>query len=520
MPERPTNTTSHTGQSGPSHDPVSPLALVEQMGTIIRAHKWLALLLLLGVVATGMALTIQTAPMYESAIKVLVSRERVDPRISAGSVSGDLPRAEIAEEEFNSELEIIRSREVIEAVVKELGLDKDAAPATGPLTPARKFYRHLFRLPEMPPLERAVREVGEGLEAVSVRKSRIIVVTYGDHDPERAAQVLNTLYQKYAEHHLTLHGTTEAAGVFEHEAASFQQKLSAASEALKQFDAQRGVVDATAQKDILLRQYYDVQNQANVAHTERLELEQRLTSYKEQLAAQPERIETGTITRYALALDKVKEELLSLELQRTQLLQKYKPGTRLVQEIEQRIAQVKEAKAREEKNPPQERSFSLNDIHRRLQNDVLSTESHLATVQERENRLLALGAEYRKRLLDVDRWAFEKAELERRRSLNEDAWLLYEKKAQEAGITKALNKHKVVNVSLAEAAHASYKPVSPKPLVNLAVLLALGLLVALAGAVVAEKMNPRLRSAEQAQRRYKTRILARLSEVASTHIDI
>ncbi len=490
----------------------NPVALVRQLRTIVMAHKWLALLLLLGVVTTGMMLTLLTAPVYESSIKVLVSRERVDPRISAGSVSGDLPRAEIAEEEFNSELEIVRSREVIEAVVKELALG--AEPVPGAFAPVRKLYRKWFRLPETPPLERAVREVSDRLEAVSIRKSRIIVVTYHDTNPERAAQVLNTLYQKYAEHHLSLHGTGEAASVFESEAAAFREKLDAATEAMKRFDGKKGMVDATVQKDILLRQYYDVQNQAQAAQTERLELARRLASVQQQLAAQPEKLEIGTITRYALVLDRMKEELLTLELQRTQLLQKYQPGARFIREIEQRIAQAKEAVNREAAHPPQERSVALNDIHRRLQNEVLSTQASLATLEEREKRLSTLVTQYRARLLDVDRWAFEKAELERTRLINEEAWLLYQKKGQETGITKALNKHKVVNVSLAESAHLPTRPISPNPLLNFSVLFVMGLLLALAGTMVAERLNPRLRSEEQIRQRYKSRVLARLPNVA------
>ncbi|MBS1809115.1 MAG: hypothetical protein JST84_13210 [Acidobacteria bacterium] len=489
-------------------------ALLRQLHTTVSAHKWLALVLLCGIVVTGMSLTFLTAPVYQSSIKVLVSRERVDPRISAGSVSGDLPRPEIAEEEFNSELEIIRSREVIEAVVKELKLAQEAEPAPSRLDRVRKLYRKWLRIPETSPLERTIREVTERLDAVSIRKSRIILVTYQDTNPEQAALVLNTLYQKYAEHHLKLHGNEEAAGVFEREAATFREKLEAATEAVKRFDGNNGIVDAAAQKDILLRQYYEAQNQANAAQTERVELTQRLDALQQQLAAQPEKLETGTITRYTLALDKMKEELLALELQRTQLLQKYQPGARYIREIEQRIAQAREAVKREEANPPQERSFALNDIHRRLQNDVLSTQANLAAVQERQQRLSTLVAQYRARVLDVDRWAFEKAELERLRSINEEAWLLYQKKAQEAGITKALNQHKVVNVSLAESAHAATRPISPKPLVNLGVLVVMGLVVALAGTILAERLSPRLRSEAQIRHRYKSRVLARLPDVA------
>ncbi|HEX4948216.1 MAG TPA: GumC family protein [Blastocatellia bacterium] len=498
---------------------VSPLVVLRQMRTVVVAHKWLALALLLGVVVSGMVLTLLTPPVYEASIKVLVTRERVDPRISPGAASGDLQRPEIMEEEFNSELEIIRSREVIAAVVKELKLDQEPEKPAGRLDGLRKLYRNLLGVTETSALERAITKVGSSLEAVSVRKSRIIVVTYRDSDPERVASVLNTLYQKYADHHLNLHGSAQAANVFQSEAASFRDKLDAATEALKRFDARSGVVDANSQKDILLRQFYEMQHAVNAAQTERHELEQRLIAIKEQLAAQPEKIETSTVSKYVNALDKMKEEILTMELQRTQLLQKYKADSRFVRDVEQRITQAKAALAREEKNPPQERSVALNDIHRRLLNDLLTTQSSLATVREREKRLAAVATQYQQRLLEVDRRTFEKAELERTRAVNEEAYLLYQKKAQEADITKALNQQRIVNVNLAEAAQRASRPVSPKPLLNLAVLSVVGLLAALAGCFVAEKMNPYLRSKEQVQRRYRLKILAQIPDMANSSAD-
>jgi uncharacterized protein involved in exopolysaccharide biosynthesis len=496
----------------------SPLAVLQHLRTVILAHKWLALALLLGVVVTGMLLTLLTSPVYEATIKVLAARERVDPRISPGVATGDLPRAEIGEEEFNSELEIIRSREVVAAVVKELGLDQEPEKPAGRLEPLRKLYRNLMQQKETSPLERAVASVSANLEAISVRKSRIIVVTYRDSDPERAAAVLNTLYQKYADHHLQLHGTGQAANVFQTEAATFRDKLDAATEALKRFDTRSGLVDAAAQKDILLRQYYDMKNGVNAAQTERHELEQRITALKEQLAAQPEKIETGSVSRYVNALDKMKEEILTMELQRTQLLQKYKADSRFVRDIEQRITQAKAALEREEKNPPQERSVALNEIHRRLQNDLLSAQSSLATVREREKQLTAVASQYQNRLLEVDHGTFEKAELERTRAINEEAYLLYQKKAQEAAITKALNQQKVVNVNLAEAAQRPSRPISPKPLLNFAVLCVVGVLAAVAGCLVAEKLNPYVRTQEQINRRYRLKILAQIPDLANSQV--
>jgi uncharacterized protein involved in exopolysaccharide biosynthesis len=499
-------------------EPKPLLTLLSGLRSAVVARWRLALLIFAGLVGAGMTVTLMTPPSYESSIKILVARERVDPRVSPGAVSGEMPRAEISEEEFNSEMEIVRSREVVEAVAKELGVGGDREGELRGQTPSlRARVVGLFRTRARPTggaaeLDRAASQIAGNLSAVSVRKSRVISVTYRDRDPERAARVLNTLYEKYAEHHIRLHESSQAADVFRHETDAFSRKLAQATEELKRFDAQSGVISAESQKDLLLRQFYDTQSQANAARTELQELGRRIDALKSQLAAQPERIETGAVMKYVNALDKMKEELLQMELQHTALAQKYQPSHRLVRELEQRIAQARGSIAREEANPPRERSVALNEVHRRLLNDLLASQTALASVREREKRLTALTTEQHARVIELDRQSFTRAELERARAVNEEAYLLYHKKAQEAEISRSLDREKVVNVSLAEAARPAAQPVSPKPMTNFVVLCAVGLLAALAGAVAAEKLNPLLRHEDEVRSRYKIRVLARIPE--------
>jgi uncharacterized protein involved in exopolysaccharide biosynthesis len=99
-------------------EPKPLLTLLSGLRSAVVARWRLALLIFAGLVGAGMTVTLMTPPSYESSIKILVARERVDPRVSPGAVSGEMPRAEISEEEFNSEMEIVRSREVVEAVAK------------------------------------------------------------------------------------------------------------------------------------------------------------------------------------------------------------------------------------------------------------------------------------------------------------------------------------------------------------------------------------------------------------------
>jgi hypothetical protein len=53
---------------------------------------------------------------------------------------------------------------------------------------------------------------------------------------------------------------------------------------------------------------------------------------KVKIAAQPVQIQTGSVQKYVGALDQMKSELVKLEQERTQLLQKYQPNSRFVRD--------------------------------------------------------------------------------------------------------------------------------------------------------------------------------------------
>jgi uncharacterized protein involved in exopolysaccharide biosynthesis len=344
-------------------------------------------------------------------------------------------------------------------------------------------------------MEIAVLRLRENLEAVSVKKSRVIKVAYKDSNPERAAQVLNELYRQYAEHHLRLLQSSKVANVFHEQSEAFSQKLKEVTDKLKRFDSQTGVIGSAAQQELLLRRYYETRNQLDNTVAEIRETEQRIGTLKAQLETQPERIESEARTKYVLALDKIKEEILTLELQRTQLMQKYQPNHRLVKEVEERLAQAREAQAREEKSPPQERATALNEIHRRLTSELLLAQANLTTLRERERTLGKLAQQYKEQLSIFDAKSLERDDLERMRAVNEEAYLLYRKKAQETDIINALNQERIVNFLLAEPPGVNRRPVSPKPLVNLLALMLIGLVAAVAAVAFLERNRLRLSGA-------------------------
>ncbi len=484
----------------------------------IVAHKWLMLTIFLTIVGVGMTVTLLQEPTFESTIKIMVSRDRIDPRITASDRSVEMERADLSDEEFNSELEILQSRQVLEAVVKEQKLDATIAPSSWrqAVSAWLKKLRGTTEQTPQPPyvqLEQALQMLRANLEVVPAKKSRVINITYRAGNPESAARVLETLYRKYTDHQLNLRQQAEAAQVFNEQTDRFNHKLNESTNAIKRFDQTNNVTNVAAQKDWLLKQFYEASNLLESARAGIREGDQRVQSLQSQLASQPALIESEKRTVYVPALDKMKEELMTLELQQSQYRQKYKPDFRLVRETEQRITQLRELIKREETAPPSERTTSLNEVHRRLTNDLLEAQTNLRALREREKTSTALVTQYQAQLSKLDALGFEKQELERARNLNEEAYLLYQKKAREAEVVSLLNREKVVNFNLVESAGVNHQPITPKPLLNLAVLILLGAIAAVAAAAVLEGLNPKVRSIYMLEQDLNLTVLASIPNI-------
>jgi uncharacterized protein involved in exopolysaccharide biosynthesis len=469
-------------------------------------RKLLIFSIFLLVVASGMIATFLITPKYEATMSILVSRERIDPQVSSSDKIPDLMQAAISDEEFNSELELIKSNEVIAGAVVDLDLINNQAPKRDTwLSNLRQSVKESLygfgqtsaketnNSPEPPQnnfaVEKTVNRVANNLSVEPTKKSRIIKVSYTDTDPLRAKKTLEKIYQKYVELHVEINEKQQAGEVFNKQSDSFNEKLNQSTTALKKFDVQNGVTgaDIKVQQELLLKQLYEAQAQMNTAHTEIGETEKRIASLKEKIAAQPEQIQVGSVSKYVSALDVMKQELIQLEQQRTQLLQKYQPTARPVRENEERINQLKKSLAEETANPPQERSFALNDLRRRLESDLYLAQTSLAALKEREKNLTTQAAKLRADVAELNTRSLERDGLERERNVNEEAYLLYQKKARENEITQVLNKEKVMNFGIIDAPRTDGEPKSPKPFLNFLVLMLVGSAAGFASAIVLEK---------------------------------
>lgn len=488
-------------------------SLFEQIRRAVSRRKRLMLSVFAPVVISGMTATFLITPKYEAAMSILVSRDRVDSRISPSEKNSDAAPTSISDEEFNSELELIKSGEVIAGAVRELDLTNNQTPKndtwishlrtkiktlfddftlrTAAKTEAAKNSADGKSAADDFMIEKTVNRIAGNLEVVPVKKSRIIKISYTDTDPLRAKNTLAEIYRKYVEMHVQLSEKRQAGQIFNEQSDAFNRKLKSATDVLKNFDVQNEVSGAQigVQRELLLKQFYETRTQLGATQTEIVETEHRITDLQAKVNAQPEQLQTGSVSKYVSAIDRMKEELAQLEQQKTQLLQKYQPNSRPVRESEGRIGQLKKSIAEETAHPPQEKSFALNDLRRKLVADLYNAQTSLVALKEREKKLSPLVAELRGQTASLNSRSLERESLERARSVNEEAYLLYQKKARESEISQVLNKQQVVNFAVVDAPRTDGEPKNPKPLMNLIVLMLVGLTAGLTSAICLEKLS-------------------------------
>src|SRR5580692_9745049 len=92
------------------------LPTLRDIATPLFRRAKLVLLTFLGVVL-GTLMGILLLPKgYEAKMKILVTRERVDAAVSSGRNAVMPPPGDVTEEDLNSEVELLRSRDLLERV--------------------------------------------------------------------------------------------------------------------------------------------------------------------------------------------------------------------------------------------------------------------------------------------------------------------------------------------------------------------------------------------------------------------
>jgi uncharacterized protein involved in exopolysaccharide biosynthesis len=261
-------------------------------------------------------------------------------------------------------------------------------------------------------------------------------------------------------------------------------------------------------RDLTVQKQKDFEAQLQQTRAEIAETTHRLEILEQQQAGMPGRITTQMRSSdNGALLQNLKSTLLTLQLKRTELLTKYQPTYRPVVELDQQITETESAIAAAEKTPTKDQTTDQDPVFLWVRNEIAKARSGLVALKSREASLQQTIGQYHEHAAAANRDTVDQQDLTRSAKTAEENYLLYSRKSEEARITDALDRRRMLNIAIAETAHA--EPMSSMWM-RLAMSLFLALIVSIGIIVMAEYFDPTFRTPAEVARLLAVPVLASL----------
>jgi polysaccharide biosynthesis transport protein len=459
------------------------------------------------IVVTALVAIFVLPPQYRAASKVLLTTNRAQISTSAERPTELIRNSQVGDAELNSQVEILRSRDLVEGVLRDLGVRDEPADnpnalvravraiLASPVTLVEFAYRHAHGLDAeaTTPLYWKVKSILAAIDVSILKSSNVIEIALAGPDPAWAREFIDRLTTAYVDRHAQLQQETEAEGFFTKQSEILRQKLTDSEGALRSLREKAGA---------LAGQQAEVHERLN-------EFNADLARTKIARAEQEERVAFLERTRGTDGHGGrvATPELLALEAKRAELLGRYRPKSERVRDIDEQIARLRTAVASYDPATAGRDAASV---------DLTATRAALFALKGKEEALAQQRDEYQKKAELLDAQNFDLVRLERQVKLDEEAYLSYVRTAEQSRLSNALEQSKMLRLTVVEPASVPLEPVSPKK--GRIMLLALlgGMVVSLGAGLARDRFDGTVKTADDVRRHAKLDVLAVFPEARVT----
>ena len=467
-------------------------------------RKRLAFVIFAGMLLGSIGASIFAANYYEVTSQVMIERERQDPMVTTEQTNQpSQPPSEVTPEEINSEIEILKSPDLLQEVVLANNLqDREAHSLIAKLFPAKDRSEYVAS---------AVRRLGKKLKIELVDKSNNISVTYRSTDPTVAYNVMKTLSDLYMRKHLTVHRPSGTMDFFAAETEKYKEALLSAESKLANFETQSQVAAPDVEKTYLAQQAAQLEGTRDQAKQAVQSDEVRIKEIQRQMATMPARAATQVTSSPAtLLLQQLKSSLLASQLKKTNLLMKYDPSYPLVKEADEEIRETEASIAQAESKQYLSSTTDRDPTYELLRQNLAQTRSDLASQKAAIQAIESGIVDMHSKMVTLDHAALQQSDLARDAKADESNYLLYLSKREQERTLDALDLRRIANVAIVVPALFPFLP-KFSPVLVFVVGLCLALLVSLSAAFLADYFDSSLKTPDEVAKVLEIPVLGSVS---------
>ncbi len=444
--------------------------------------------------------------------RTYTSDARLFVRLGKESVSLD-PTATVSqtvdvqdtrESEINSEIEILRSRGLMEDVVTKLGPDEilygGSAGGAGssvmdvllaPVDVARTWVSG-----RISPEERAIAELEKTVSITSPKKSSILILKAKGRTPQQAQTILQAYVDAYMVKHAKANRTEGSYEFFVDQSKLLADQLKLANEELRDAKNAISLVSIEGQRQNVQSQASSIEdaileNQRALAHSEA-----KVASLQEALKKLPPDLDAEhTAGLPNVAADAMRNELYKLQIQEKEASSRFTSLHPTVIALRRQVEDTHKILDEQESSRSQT-TKKTNPVHQSVQTELTAAQA-LAAAQRAE--AASLEKQYngiQAKIRTLNDGEFRITNLTRQTELLEASYRDYTANREQARIDQALAHGQISNVNVVHAATFVAKPSSPKVLLTLIA----GFIVAAGGAVLlafaCDHLDPSLKTSD------------------------
>jgi uncharacterized protein involved in exopolysaccharide biosynthesis len=459
--------------------------------TVLFKHRNAILIIFFAIVVTVTIYSFLLPPTYEAKSSLLLKfgREYIYRSEIGERGSSDMrPLIPLNQEEvINSEIQILTSRDLIDKVIQTIKVEN--------------IYPEMIENTSttVTPTEAAILKFEKQLSVEGIRKSSVIEVSFQHKDPHIAAKAVNLLVDLLKEKHLQVYSDPKSS-FLEQQLLAYDQRLKDSQNQLEAFKQKYQVFSLEEQRTLLLKQRTELDTSFKTSQNQIREFQNKLSSLKTQMRAVSKDVPLYTETERYKIIDDAKAQLLSLQLKEQELLQKYNENTALVINVRKEIKIVQDFIKKQEEDLTGKVRTGQNTVYQNVEEEMIRTQAEISSQEGKSATLREQIAQLDREMQTLDLRENDLQNLKRELAANEKNYKTYLEKVEEALISDNLNRQKMANISVIQAAAVPVRPIKPKKKLNIALGIILGAVSGLGFAFFSEYASESLSTPEGVER--------------------
>ncbi|GAB2888924.1 exopolysaccharide regulatory tyrosine autokinase VpsO [Uliginosibacterium flavum] len=475
----------------------SKLELLEYWRSITK-RKWGILLLGLVFAMAAAAIVYSLSPVYRSTTTVLIEQGKSN-LLSIEDVYSGISQAK---EHYQTQVEILKSREVAARVVRDLrlweypefDLRKAEEGGVAKLKASLGFGAVKQEATEARLADAAVDMFSQQFSVEPVRLSQLVKLSFESKDRKLAMLVANATAEAYiaADREARFKMTQQANGWLQERTQSLRDKLLSSERTLQAYRDKSGIVTLSGSAQTMISQQIGEVTQRLVeAKARRAEAESAYEQMKS--IVDGDYTSVPAVLRNPSVADARRQEAVA---------------SQKVAELQQRYGfeHPKMTQALSEQRAAKE------SLQRQSQAVAQGLTREYESARSTERAMEGALASARGTVQSVNRQEFQLSVLDREVQANKQLYDLFMNRAKETNLGGDLQ-GSVARV--VDEAVVPYAPVKPKKIMTIAVALVLGLLVGVLVALLLDQLDNTVKGIEDAERRFQQPVLAALPELGS-----